>query len=128
MPTLAAVPAVVGSTPSPGMKWSTPLVMPSTGTREGSVQVSPPSLEVVITMSLDEHPTRKRQSAQATYMLPLASVSAVGSAGARMPVGLWYDTVETATTVVLNVLPPSVERTAPMLPSAAPMMTRVPSG
>ena len=62
---MAVLPEVVGSTPRPGMKWSTPLVVASIGTRVTAVQVVP-LVEVEYTMSLALQPERNRQSCQAT--------------------------------------------------------------
>ena len=59
------LPEVVVSTPIPGMKWSTPLVVASIGIRVTADQVMPFG-EVVMTMSFAGQPDRKRQSCQAT--------------------------------------------------------------
>src|SRR3972149_11486231 len=109
------------------MKWSPPLVVLSMGTRVGTAGQVTPSTEVLITMSFDEQAARKRQSAQATYTWPLASPSAEGSTGARIPVGSW-DCSEETTTAGLKLAPPSVERIASTLLPATPVVTRVPSG
>ena len=47
------------------MKWSTVLLVGSIGMRIGAVQVIP-FVDVLITMSFDEHPDRNRQSNQTT--------------------------------------------------------------
>ena len=47
------------------MKWSSVLVVGSMGMRTGVVQVIP-FVDVLITMSFDEHPDRNRQSYQTT--------------------------------------------------------------
>ena len=73
----ALLPEVAGSTATPGMKWSTVLVVGSIGMRAGFVQVTP-SAEVLKTRSFEEQFVRKRQSAQTTYTVPLASISADG--------------------------------------------------
>ena len=56
-------PPVPGSTPIPGKKWSTVLFAASMGMRTTGVQLCP-FVEVLITMSLLEHPARNRQSFQ----------------------------------------------------------------
>ena len=61
----AVEPEVALSTPMPGMKWSTPEVVASIGTRLTALQVVP-SVDVEYTMSLAGQPDRNRQSSQAT--------------------------------------------------------------
>ena len=56
-------PDVDGSTPIPGMKWSTPLFTGSIGIRVTGDQTIP-SVVVVMTMSFAVQPDRNRQSCQ----------------------------------------------------------------
>lgn len=65
-----------------GRKWPTGLLIASIGSRIGCVQVIP-SDEVLIMMSLDEQPARKRQSGQTTDTSPVASMDDIGRAGLR---------------------------------------------
>jgi len=62
---MAPFPEVAGSTASPGMKWSAPLVTSSIGIRAGSLQVTP-LLDFENTMSFEPQCGRKRQSCHAT--------------------------------------------------------------
>src|SRR5579863_3381446 len=121
-------PEVEASTPRPGVKWSSVLVTASIGTRAGEVHVVP-LVEVDRMMSLLEQPLRKRQSAQETYTLPEASISADGStlsrsacgvtallvlpaplrtASASRPATVWWLVLATRTLEV-QLLPPLVE-------------------
>src|SRR5579872_3562611 len=115
-------PEVEASTPRPGVKWSAPLVTASIGTRTGAVQVFP-VVEVDTMMSLPVQPLRKRQSAQDTYTLPEASISADGStlsrspcwmtavllmSSASRPATVWWLVLATRTLEV-QLLPPLVE-------------------
>ena len=61
----AVAPEDDGSTPMPGTKWSTVLVVASMGTRTGAAQVVS-LVDLAMTMSLRGQPERNRQSAQAT--------------------------------------------------------------
>ena len=61
----ALVPEVDLSTPMPGTKWSTVLVVASIGTRNGAAQVVS-LVDLLMTMSFEGQPERNRQSDQAT--------------------------------------------------------------
>src|SRR4051812_41264947 len=95
----------------PGMKWSTVLLVASIGMRTTVVQVAP-SVEVLITMSLELHPLRKRQSCQATNTLPAPSISAEGRGPVRRPPATVCLLTEAMVTGVLQVEPPLVDRNA----------------
>src|SRR5690349_4489405 len=97
------------------MKWSAVLVAASMGTRTGAVQVAPPA-EWLRTMSFDAQCARKRQSSQATYVVPAASISALGSGLVRRPPAtLWKRTLATSTPFVQEA-PPSWDEKASILP------------
>ncbi|MFI9158249.1 hypothetical protein [Kitasatospora aureofaciens] len=106
---MAVEPEVAWSTPKPGMKWSTLLVVASIGTRVTADQVLP-SVVVEYTMSLAGQPERNRQPCQATWTLPLASISAEGrpSPSRRLPATADEETLATRT-VEPQELPPLVE-------------------
>ena len=90
------------------MKWSAPLVVGSIGIRIGDVHVNG-SVAVLMTMSFELQPERKRQSCQTTYTRPSASTSAEGSAEVRrFPATVWSVTrlIETG---LVQLAPPSVE-------------------
>src|SRR5690349_5993487 len=93
----------------PGMKWSTPLVVASIGTRVTAVQVVP-LVEVDKTMSLAGQPDRNRQSCQAMYTVPAPSISAEGrpSPSRRPPATGCAETLAIRT-VELQDVPPLVE-------------------
>src|SRR3954452_23901926 len=98
------------------MKWSRPLVTLSIGTRATALQ-STPLDEVLKTMSLAEHFSRKRQSCHATKTRPAPSISAVGSwLVRRPPATAWARTAETVRALDQEA-PPSVERKAAVFPS-----------
>src|SRR6266516_4798875 len=96
------------------MKWSSPLVTGSIGTREAAVQFTP-SAEVEKTMSLAEQLARKRQSSHATYTLPAPSISAVGSGLVRSPPATPLKRVLLTATPLAHDAPPSVDRNASIL-------------
>src|SRR5438105_3853706 len=82
--------------------------------RFGSVQWMP-SAEEINTRSLlpamgELQRASKRQSFQTTYTLPDLSISAVGSGPLRIPPGSPPKRICAARTVLLQVLPPSVDR------------------
>src|SRR5689334_22874375 len=95
----------------PGMKWSTVLLVASIGIRTTVVQEAP-SVDVLITMSLELHPLRKRQSCQTRNTLPAPSISAEGSGPVRRPPATVCLLTEAMVTGVLQVDPPLVERKA----------------
>src|SRR5207244_1770948 len=96
------------------MKWSSPLVTRSTGTREAGVQFTP-SAEVENTMSLEEQLARKRQSSHATYTLPAPSISAVGSGLVRSPPATPLKRTLLTAMPLVHDCPPSVDRNASIL-------------
>ena len=69
-------------------------------------------MDVLITMSLDEQPLRKRQSCQTTNTLPAPSISADGSGPVRRPPATVCLLTALMVTGVLQVEPPLVERKA----------------
>src|SRR4051812_28728602 len=82
-----------------------PLVTGSIGTRAVSLQLLP-LVEVLKTMSLDEHFVRKRQSSHATYTRPAASISALGRGPVRRsPSTPWKRMLPTATPLVQDAPP-----------------------
>src|SRR5439155_27054276 len=97
------------------MKWSTVLVVGSIGMRAGFVQVTP-SAEVLKTRSFEEQFVRKRQSAQTTYTVPLASISADGSRPLRRPPASVRSVIEETVTVLLQFAPPSLDEHASIDP------------
>src|SRR2546421_12401538 len=78
--------------------------------RLGSVQWMP-SAEEISTRSLFPalQKASNRQSSQTTYTLPDLSISAEGRAPERIPPGSVSKTICAARTVLLHVLPPSVD-------------------
>src|SRR5436309_1838829 len=96
------------------MKWSSPLVTGSIGTREAAVQFTP-SAEVEKTMSLEEQLARKRQSSHATYTLPAPSISAVGSGLVRSPPATPRKRTLLTSIPLVHDCPPSVDRNAASL-------------
>src|SRR5947207_13815635 len=110
------------------MKWSAPLVTGSIGTRTGALQLWPPD-ELLRTMSLPLHFARKRQSSQATYALPEASISALGSGLVRNPPAFGWNWMVETSTPLLHEAPPLVERKASIFPLRLSKGTiTVPSG
>src|SRR5712691_3553741 len=97
------------------MKWSTPLVTLSIGTRAASVQFTP-SDERENTMSLAEQCARKRQSSHATYTVPAPSISAVGSGLVRSPPATLWKRMLVTSTPLAHDWPPSVDRNASIFP------------
>src|SRR5689334_12485061 len=108
MATCACAPPVVGLTPTPGMKWSTVLVVASIGTRDGALQWMP-SDDTIMTMSFSAQLLRKRQSCQTTKTLPVLSTAADGSGPERMPPFSKWSKIDAAATVLLQLLPPFVD-------------------
>src|SRR2546423_4840818 len=110
------------------MKWSTPLPTPSIGTRLTALQFTP-SAELLRTMSFALHFGSKRQSSHATYALPSASISALGSGLVRRPPELAWKLIFEIGTSLDQVAPPSVDRNAAMVPLRLSKGTiTVPSG
>jgi|SRR6516162_3598174 len=91
-----------------GRKWPTGLLIASIGSRIGCVRVIP-SDEVLIMMSLDEQPARKRQSGQTTYTSPVASMDDIDRARLRKLPATRRSLIDEMRTVELQVEPPSVE-------------------
>src|SRR3954468_9910322 len=92
-----------------------PLLVPSIGTRLTPDQLVPALLsEWLSTMSFALQARRKRQSAHATYTVPLPSISADGSGPSRrLPATLWWRIVAIVVTA-LQLVPPLVELNAPL--------------
>ena len=87
-----------------------------------------PSVEVLITISFELQPLRKRQSHQITYAFPAASIRSGGQIREAAEVAIFRMVVTLEmTSVELQVLPPSVERKASMPPPENGTMT-VPLG
>src|SRR6266853_3538392 len=101
----ALAPAVALSTASPGMKWSTPLPAGSAGTPKTGDQLVPLS-EVLMTMSLALQACSNRQSSQATYTRPTASISADGSGEVRRFPATPWKTILEMIVVALQLAPP----------------------
>src|SRR5205823_2708987 len=97
------------------MKWSTPLPTASMGTRLTALQCSP-SPELLRTMSFAVHRGSKRQSSQATYTLPAASISALGNGLVRSPPEFGWKLILEIGTSLDQVAPPSVDRKAAIVP------------
>src|SRR5579859_1450365 len=97
-----------------------PLLVPSIGTRLTADQEVPVALsEWLMTRSLALHERRKRQSAQTTYTVPAASISAVGSGPSRkLPATVWCLMV-VMVVIALQLAPPLVELSAPSAVSLA---------
>src|SRR5258705_1260029 len=91
------------------MKWSTVLLVASMGMRTTVVQVVA-LVEVLITMSLDVQPVRKRQSCQTTYTFPEPSISAEGSGPVRRPPATVCLLTALIVTAEVQVDPPLIER------------------
>src|SRR5258705_11777994 len=91
------------------MKWSTVLLVASMGMRTTVVQVVA-LVEVLITMSLDVQPVRKRQSCQTTYTFPEPSISAEGSGPVRRPPATGCLLTALIVTAEVQVDPPLVGR------------------
>src|SRR3954451_1112513 len=102
------------------MKWSTPLVALSIGTRATDDQLVPVAFrDLLNTMSLALQLPRKRQSAQATKPVPARSISAVGSGPSRkLPATVWCEIVAMVV-AALHDAPPLVELKAPIAVSLA---------
>ena len=90
------------------------LVVGSTGMRAGILHVTP-SLDLLSTRSLAVQFTRKRQSDQTTYTVPAASISAEGNGVLRNPPCSAWSVILEIDTVLLQVVPPSLELNASML-------------
>src|SRR4051812_434976 len=97
------------------MKWSTPLVTGSIGTRLASLQLTP-SDERLNTMSFDVQFLRKRQSCHATYTFPVPSISAPGSGLVRSAPPAAEERIAEIVTARDQDAPPSVDLNAASLP------------
>src|SRR4051812_28056800 len=97
------------------MKWSTPLATGSIGIRLTALQLMP-SAELLSTMSFAAHLSSKRQSSHATYALPAASISALGSGLVRRPPEFAWKLILEIVDSRDQVAPPSVDRKAAMVP------------
>src|SRR5947207_5707812 len=102
------------------MKWSTPLLVPSIGTRLTADQLVPVALsEWLRTMSLVLQDLRNRQSVHATYAVPAPSISAEGSGPSRrLPATRWW-LIAALVVTALQLPPPFVELNAPIAVSLA---------
>src|ERR1017187_8850343 len=106
------------------MKWSTPLLMGSMGTRTTELQWIP-SVELLYTMSLAAQPLSKRQSGHDTYTLPAPSMAVEGRPALRRPpASPWLGALAMLPAHV-HVWPPLVDMKADMPPpkSANPTIT-----
>src|SRR5579871_4603254 len=101
----------------PGMTMSADVPAASMGTRTGADQVVP-LVEVDNTASLVEHPVSLRQLSHVTNTRPLPSMATDGSAPDRRPPGSRWEVPEAMTTELVQLVPPSVERYALMLPES----------
>src|SRR5215211_492670 len=99
----------------PGMKWSTALVVASTGTRVTGPQVVS-LVDLLMTTSLAAQPERNRQSCHTTYTVPAASISAEGSGLVRSPPATVWDWMVATSTVARQLAPPSTERNERICP------------
>src|SRR3954469_5513670 len=110
------------------MKWSTPLPTGSIGTRLTALQCSP-SAELLKTMSLAVQLGSKRQSSQATYVVPVRSISALGSGLVRRSPATGWKLIFEIADWLDHVAPPSLELKAAMVPRRLSNgTTTVPSG
>src|SRR5207244_6360426 len=103
---------VFRSTPTPGMKWSTVLVVGSIGMRFTADHVVP-FWDDTKTRSLVEHPLRKRQSSQTTKMVPSPATSAEGSGPLRMPPGSFAAEMDVIVVTTPKLTPPFVDLVNP---------------
>src|SRR5271166_7049264 len=106
------------------MKWSTPLLIGSMGTRTTELQWMP-SLELLYTMSFAAQPDSKRQSGQETKTLPAPSTAVEGRPGLRRPPASPWLGALAMLTARAQVWPPLVDMKAdiPPLKSANPTTT-----
>src|SRR5207244_8631032 len=111
-------PDVFLSTPTPGMKWSTVLLVGSIGMRWTADHVVP-LVDVTKTRSFVEHPLRKRQSSQTTKIFPSPDTSAEGSGPLRMPPGSAFAVIEVIAKAWPKLTPPFVEIVNPSAVSDA---------
>src|SRR3981081_1981349 len=86
-----------------------------------------PSDEVLMTMSLELHPERKRQSDHATKTLPAPSIADDGKFGSRRPPATKWLVMVAIARVRTPVLHASVERNTSM-PPPSKATTTVPLG
>src|SRR2546421_12761404 len=100
------------------MKWSTPLLVASSGILVTADQVVP-LLELVKTMSFAFPALMKRESDQATKTLPAPSISAVGRAPLRMPPASVWWLMPVMVVTLPQLTPPLVDDKAPTAVSLA---------
>src|SRR5919201_2979259 len=106
------------STATPGMKWSTVLLVASIGIRWTADQVVP-FMDVTKTRSFVEQFARKRQSSQTTKILPSPASSADGSGPLRMPPGSTFAVIDVIKNAWPKLAPPFVEIVNPSAVSDA---------
>src|SRR5438105_787111 len=100
------------STATPGMKWSTMLLVASIGILCTPDHVVP-FVEVTKTRSFVEQFARKRQSSQTTKILPSPEISADGSGPLRMFPGSAFAVIDVIVIGWPKLTPPFVETVAP---------------
>src|SRR6266496_5165915 len=96
------------------------------GMRVTALQVFP-SVELLITMSLEEQPERKRQSDHTTKTLPPPSMLTEGKLGLRKPPATKWEEMPEITWLRPQLVPPLVELNTSMPPPSNGTMT-VPLG
>src|SRR5579862_3971041 len=102
------------------------LVVASMGMRVTALQVFP-SEELLMTMSLEAHPVRKRQSDQTTKTLPAPSMLADGRLGLRSPAATKWLWMLAIALLLPQLTPPLEELNTSMPPPSNGTMT-VPFG
>src|SRR5579859_2208473 len=108
------------------MKWSTVLVVASIGMRVTALQVLP-SVDELITISLEAQPERKRQSDHTTKTLPAPSMLADGKLGLRRPAATKWLWMLAIAWLFPQLTPPLLELKTSMPPPSKGTMT-VPLG
>src|SRR5919204_4838947 len=98
------------STATPGMKWSTVLLVESIGIRCTPDHVVP-FVEVTKTRSFVEQLVRKRQSSHTTKILPSPEISAEGSGPLRMLPGSFFAVMLVIVIGAPKLTPPFVDKT-----------------
>src|ERR1039457_951531 len=111
----ALLPDVAGSTPMPGRKCSTVLVVGSIGIRVTALHVLP-SEDELITISFSLQPVRNRQSDHTTKTLPAPSIEADGRLGFRIPPASPWLVMLAICWLLPQLAPPFVELNTSMPP------------
>src|SRR5690349_4625328 len=108
----APAPAVLRSTATPGMKWSTVLVTGSIGMRctaDHVVRVVEETQPTSLGLPALGQPARKRQSPHPTKIRPSPAISAEGSGPLRISPGSGAAEIDVITSALPNRTPPLVE-------------------